>query len=638
MTLHDLSPDEHVADPPHGPRLPAAVLWDMDGTLVDTEPYWFAAEFDLVESFGGEWSHELARELVGFDLIDAAYFIREHGNVPLPAEEIVERLLDGVVARLHRKIPWRPGARELLADLTAAGVPCALVTMSWRRFVDPIVAALPRRTFAAIVAGDEVPPGEGKPHPTPYLVGAAACGADPRDCVAIEDSPTGMRSALAAGCRVIGVPNEVDLPDAPDAVLIDSLAGVRAVDLLELFDRPRPRTATGFDVGALLVGLRRRRRLVAALLAITVVALVGWVATSGDDAPPLPPGAVPIDAWAPYWTLGDTLRETDVRFADLREVSPFWFGARGVDQIVSDENSTIALTDDFVGRLDGSRARLVPSIRDEMPAGGMAAILADPTTRTAHVEAILRFADRLDADGIDLDYEQFAFADGSATWEATRPHWVAFVDELAARLHDDDRTLTISIPGVWNVTELGSDGYWVYDHGAIAEHADLIRIMAYDYSVAEAGPIAPLAWVEAVIAGTSAVVPEEYHDKLVLGVPSYGSNWVESTLGECPASAEGRTNITARNVEDLAARRGATPVYDPIDVEWTFAYALTVDDGATSCVQNRRVHWVDAEGVAARIELARRAGWGGVALWALGYEDDAVWQAALTASRRPLAP
>ena len=114
----------------------------------------------------------------------------------LDPHDIVERMLDGVIARLEQHMPWRPGARRLLRELNEAGVPCALVTMSWHRFVDPIVAALPPGTFPAVVTGDDVPHGEGKPGPVPYLLGAELCGVDPADCVAIEDSPTGVRSAL----------------------------------------------------------------------------------------------------------------------------------------------------------------------------------------------------------------------------------------------------------------------------------------------------------------------------------------------------------------------------------------------------------------------------------------------------------
>ncbi len=233
---------------------------------------------------------------------------------------------------------------------------------------------------------------------------------------------------------------------------------------------------------------------------------------------------------------------------------------------------------------------------------------------------------------------EFAFADGPDTWEATRPNWVAFITELATRLHADDRTLTVSIPAVFDLEATGRRGYWVYDHGAIAAVVDAIRIMAYDFSTSEAGPIAPLGWVQEAVDGTSLAVPPEYHDKLVLGVPAYGSNWVIDTVGACPDSADGRTNVTARTALELAQKRGGVPVFDEVLGEWSFVYSLTVEAGGLSCVQSRMVRWVDSEGAAARVEIARRAGWGGVALWALGYEDADVWQAIVTASRVPLAP
>src|SRR5690606_34617923 len=144
-----------------------------------------------------------------------------------------------------------------------------------------------------------------------------------------------------------------------------------------------------------------------------------------------------------------------------------------------------------------------------------------------------------------------------------RPAWVAFVEELAAALHADGRTLTITIPPVYDDGRTDDSGYWVYDHAAIAAHADASRVMGYDYSVAEPGPIAPLDWVRTLVEGVSATVPEEYHHKLVLGVPAYGYNWVVDVFGTCPTTAEGRTNVPVRGVDDLRERRGGTPVYDP---------------------------------------------------------------------------
>ncbi|HEX2783928.1 MAG TPA: HAD hydrolase-like protein, partial [Ilumatobacteraceae bacterium] len=98
-------------------RQPAAVLWDMDGTLVDTEPYWIDCEFELVEAHGGTWSQEHAHAIVGSDLHESGRYIREHGGVDLPVDEIVNQLLDGVIARVRLNMPWRPGARDLLAEL-----------------------------------------------------------------------------------------------------------------------------------------------------------------------------------------------------------------------------------------------------------------------------------------------------------------------------------------------------------------------------------------------------------------------------------------------------------------------------------------------------------------------------------------
>jgi HAD superfamily hydrolase (TIGR01509 family) len=215
---------------------PAAVLWDLDGTLVDTEPYWVQSEFELVEQHGGTWSHEHAMSLVGNDLIVTGRYIREHTGIPLEPAEIVEELLDRVVARVVREVPWRPGARELLTDLRAHGVRCALVTMSYRRFVAPILRTLPEDVFDVIVTGDAVT--QGKPHPEPYLKAAALLGVASGDTVAIEDSNTGARSAEAAGCTVLVVPNHVPVLAGERRVFADTLAGMGTADLAELARGP----------------------------------------------------------------------------------------------------------------------------------------------------------------------------------------------------------------------------------------------------------------------------------------------------------------------------------------------------------------------------------------------------------------
>jgi HAD superfamily hydrolase (TIGR01509 family) len=209
--------------------LPEAVLWDMDGTLVDTEPYWIEAEYELAASHGGAWSHEHALKLVGNDLLESGRYMREHAGIDLEPDRIVEELLDRVVARVETAVPWRPGAVELLGDLRSNHVRCALVTMSYRRFVAPILNALPADTFEVVVTGDSV--SQGKPHPEPYLKAASRLRVDPARTIAIEDSNTGARSAESAGCTVLVVPNHVPVLEAPARVFATSLAGMTAAGL-----------------------------------------------------------------------------------------------------------------------------------------------------------------------------------------------------------------------------------------------------------------------------------------------------------------------------------------------------------------------------------------------------------------------
>jgi HAD superfamily hydrolase (TIGR01509 family) len=220
---------------PRAGELPAAVLWDMDGTLVDTEPYWINGEHALVESYGGVWSEEYAHQLVGNDLMVSAQFIRDNSPVTLEPVQIIEELLDRVVHQVREHVPWRPGARELLSSLDDAGVPCALVTMSWRSLAAAVLESLPAGSFQAVITGDEV--AHGKPHPEPYLAAARALGVSVADCVAIEDSPTGVRSAVAAGVPTLAVPHVVPVPVVRGSVQVPTLRGLSAHDLVPLFAR-----------------------------------------------------------------------------------------------------------------------------------------------------------------------------------------------------------------------------------------------------------------------------------------------------------------------------------------------------------------------------------------------------------------
>ena len=215
------------------PTHPAAVLWDMDGTLVNTEPYWIAAETELIESFGGSWTHEEALQLVGSGLFASAQILQAKG-VELSEADIIDKLTDRVMEQLVEfGIPWRPGARELLTELRENGIPTALVTMSISRMAHHIADRLGFVGFDAVVSGDDVT--ESKPHPESYLLGAQLLGVEPADCVAIEDSEPGIRSAAAAGAVTIGVPFMVDLPEDVAHVLWPTLDGRTLADVAGVF-------------------------------------------------------------------------------------------------------------------------------------------------------------------------------------------------------------------------------------------------------------------------------------------------------------------------------------------------------------------------------------------------------------------
>jgi len=398
-----------------------------------------------------------------------------------------------------------------------------------------------------------------------------------------------------------------------------------------------PRDATPVDGERPARPATRRWVLIGGLVAVLGLAAAGAaVLVQRVDPPPPPKPDIPLDAWVPYWALDASLPDLDQRVPSMREVSPFWFNAVGADSVIVDPNAPADLTAEFIERAKSVDVDVVPSIIDAMPAGGMAAVLADPATRAQHVETIRTFAADGGYDGIDIDYEQFAFADGRDTWATTRPNWVAFISELASALHADGRTLAVSIPPVYDAGQTLDSGYWVYDYGAIAPHVDRIRIMAYDFSVTEPGPIAPLDWVESAITG--AIEATGAPDKLVLGLPAYGRNWPVSVAGECPASeVQGRTNVSARSVDELIELRGALPIQVDATGEWMFEYDLEVTDGTSTCVQTRQVYYVDGDGISRRMDLAREYQLNGVALWAFGFDDAAVWEAILPTIADPSA-
>lgn len=219
-----------------------AVLFDMDGTICDTEPAWLAAEFALAGRYHAEWTRQDGLALVGSDLLDSGAYIRQRMGLPLSPAQIVDELVGRVLLSVGEDgVSWRPGAVELVEACNRAGIPTALVTMSYRPLAAAIIRALPSGRFAAVVTGEDVE--HGKPAPDAYLLAAERLDVDISSCVAIEDSPTGAASAEAAGCLVVAVPHHVEIPAGPRRQHVPTLDGVtveRLEQLLTAFTQADP--------------------------------------------------------------------------------------------------------------------------------------------------------------------------------------------------------------------------------------------------------------------------------------------------------------------------------------------------------------------------------------------------------------
>jgi len=213
-----------------------ALLFDMDGLLVDTEPLWLETETEVMARLGASWHEEDQQALLGGSMArTVAYLLSKARLHPdeLPSPETIARwMLDGMLVRAAAgRVVVQPGARELLAEVAASGVPYALVTSSEREFAVAVLAATGFR-FPVMVTGDDV--ATHKPDPEPYLLAAKLLGADPARCVALEDSPNGVASAEAAGCLVVAVPSLLPVLPGRSRVIIQSLIGVN-LEFLRLF-------------------------------------------------------------------------------------------------------------------------------------------------------------------------------------------------------------------------------------------------------------------------------------------------------------------------------------------------------------------------------------------------------------------
>jgi HAD superfamily hydrolase (TIGR01509 family) len=204
-----------------------AVLFDMDGLLVNTEPLWFEVECDVMARLGGKWTEQDQQALVGGSLQRSVAYLLDRSAGPASHDEVAASLVGGMTRLLaQRGVTAMPGALELYAEVAEAGIAHALVTSSERVIMDSVLTALARRdvVFEVTVCAEDVR--SAKPDPEPYLVAAALVGADPRFCVALEDSPNGVAAAEAAGCVTVAVPGITPIPARPGRLVARSLTEI----------------------------------------------------------------------------------------------------------------------------------------------------------------------------------------------------------------------------------------------------------------------------------------------------------------------------------------------------------------------------------------------------------------------------
>jgi spore germination protein YaaH len=374
--------------------------------------------------------------------------------------------------------------------------------------------------------------------------------------------------------------------------------------------------------------MRKLLRITSLLLVLAT--LLSPLAQAADN----PPRKI-LTGWIPYYSmktaLPDALNNSDL----IKEVMPFWytlkFDGKAKAAVISDlyapANPSVPISEPLTA-LRTAGYSIIPTITDGTDKLVLAGLLKSPTSRAQIITSIVNLVTANNYDGIDLDFEGFAFVDGNTTWSATAPLWVAFVKELSTALHAQNKLLSISTPYVLNPND-AQKGYFVYSWAAVASSIDKLRIMTYDYSVSKAGPLGPITWAERTVQYAVSIMPAS---KIFVGVPGYGRDWVTAVSGICPANVSGTVKVGAkaatfvmRDATSLAATYGATPTYNEQYGEMTFSYQKvyngTTDSGlSTSCTASRTAWYQDAKSWALRAALVTKYRIGGITAWTFGME------------------
>jgi hypothetical protein len=326
----------------------------------------------------------------------------------------------------------------------------------------------------------------------------------------------------------------------------------------------------------------------------------------------------------------------------MKEVMPFWFSLKSPTVIRDDYvsgNPSWPMAD-TVCLMRRAGLQIIPTMTDGTAKLVLSEYLSNAATRTTIVNTIVDLVVKNNFDGIDLDYEGFAFVDGNNTWSKTAPRWVALVKELSVALHAKNKLLSVSTPYLYDPKEK-QKGYFVYAWADIASSIDRLRIMTYDYSVAKPGPMGPLSWTEKTIKYAVSIMSAT---KVYVGLPGYGRDWITSVNGKCPTSAPpgliGGAKAATFKMNYAAAKAaidGAVPTYNEQFGEATYSYTqtyngLSATGASTACTVNRTVWYQNARSFAERMALVAKYRLGGAAMWTLGMEDAAATNEIRTAA------
>jgi spore germination protein YaaH len=343
-----------------------------------------------------------------------------------------------------------------------------------------------------------------------------------------------------------------------------------------------------------------------------------------------------LTGWLPYYSM-KTYLPAVLNNADLiKEIMPFWYTLKYdgktkkpvVTDVYKTANPSVPITEPLTA-LRNAGMTIIPTITDGTEKLVLANLLSKPVSRKQVVDAIVATVASQNYDGIDLDFEGFAFIDPNTTWKATAPNWVLFVKELGTALHAQKKILSITTPYLFNPAEK-QKGYFVYAWAEIAPHIDRLRIMTYDYSTSRPGPIGPIAWTEKTVKYAVSIMPAS---KVYLGLPGYGKDWVTKVEGVCPSnlakiitpSAKAGTFLM-RDAASIAATYGAVPIYNETFAEVTFSYkreytGQTSSGLSTTCTASRTAWHQNAQSFSLRAQLVAKYQLGGAAQWVIGQEE-----------------